>query len=215
MEEHRMRRLAIPAAAFIFSAAQCVSAHAGDACEREMIRASRQHGVPIAVLYAVGLTESGRRSSMQPYVLNIDGRSQDAASVREALMHFEEARRRGAKLIDLGCMQINHYYHGHRFESVEAMLDPVKNVDYAARFLKELRGREGDWTRAVARYNAGPDNAPAQQRYVCRVIANLVASGLGSWTERARAFCQDRHQHAANSTMSPVGRQPRTSASPY
>ena len=42
---------------------------------------------------------------------------------------------------------------------------------------------------AVARYHAGPDNDPAQKRYVCRVIANMVATGFGKWTGNARAFC--------------------------
>ena len=64
------------------------------------------------------------------------------------------------------------------------MLEPATNVDYAARFLQELKAREGTWTMAVARYHAGPDNDPAQKRYVCRVIANLVATGFGAWTSR-------------------------------
>ena len=42
---------------------------------------------------------------------------------------------------------------------------------------------------AVARYHAGPDNDPAQKRYVCRVIANMVATGFGAWTPQSRAFC--------------------------
>jgi soluble lytic murein transglycosylase-like protein len=70
------------------------------------------------------------------------------------------------------------------------MFDPPTNVAYAARFLRQLKAREGSWTMAVARYHAGPDNDPAQKRYVCRVIANLVASGFGAWTTEARAFCQ-------------------------
>ena len=60
-------------------------------------------------------------------------------------------------------MQINHYFHAEPFASVKAMLDPAANVDYAARFLKELRSREGSWTMAVARYHAGPNNDPAQK----------------------------------------------------
>jgi len=72
----------------------------------------------------------------------------------------------------------------------EDMLDPSKNVDYAARFLQQLKAREGSWTLAVARYHAGPHNDPAQKKYVCRVIANLAASGFGAWTADARAFCQ-------------------------
>jgi len=42
---------------------------------------------------------------------------------------------------------------------------------------------------AVARYHAGPDNDPAQKRYVCRVISNLVATGYGKWTPTASEFC--------------------------
>lgn len=110
-------------------------------------------------------------------------------SRQEALAAFEDARRRGIRLIDLGCMQINHRYHAAHFRSVEEMLDPRLNVDYAARFLLRLHARHDTWSMAVARYHAGPDNDPAQKRYVCRVIANMVATGFGKWTERARAFC--------------------------
>jgi soluble lytic murein transglycosylase-like protein len=42
---------------------------------------------------------------------------------------------------------------------------------------------------AVARYHAGPNNNPAQKRYICRVIANMVAVDYGRWTDNARAFC--------------------------
>jgi soluble lytic murein transglycosylase-like protein len=69
------------------------------------------------------------------------------------------------------------------------MLIPARNVDYAARFLGRLRKQEGSWTMAVARYHAGPDNDPAQKRYVCAVIRNLVATGFGSWTPESRQFC--------------------------
>jgi soluble lytic murein transglycosylase-like protein len=96
---------------------------------------------------------------------------------------------RGA-LIDVGCMQINHRFHGARFASVAQMFEPSRNVAYAADFLRMLRGREKNWTLAVARYHAGPGNDPAQKRYVCAVIANMVASGFGQWTDGARQFCR-------------------------
>lgn len=158
-------------------------------CEREMTRAAAHYGVPLGVLYAVGMTETGRRGSLQPYAMNIAGRPFFADSVDEALAEFRAARRQGVELIDLGCMQINYYYHGEQFRSVRAMFDPATNVAYAAEFLQRLRKREGSWTMAVARYHAGPDNNPAQKRYVCAVISNMVASGFGSWTRNAKAFC--------------------------
>jgi soluble lytic murein transglycosylase-like protein len=157
-----------------------------------MARAARTHSVPLGVLYAVGLSETGRKGVLHPYALNIDGKTVMAADLRNALARFREAKNNGAKLVDVGCMQINHRYHGDKFAGVEAMFDPARNVDYAARFLKELRAREGNWTMAVARYNAGPNNTIAQRRYICSVIGSLVASGFGSWTSGARTYCGER-----------------------
>lgn len=165
------------------------AAHADDLCEREMHRASSKYDIPIGILYAVGLTETGRKDSLQPYAMNIEGKAVFMPSAAAAVMKFNEAHGQGAKLIDLGCMQINHYFHASAFPSVGAMLDPATNVDYAARFLKQLRAREGNWTMAVARYHAGPNNNPAQKQYVCRVMENMVASGFGNWTQKARMFC--------------------------
>ncbi len=159
-------------------------------CEREMTRAAKKYDVPLGVLYAVALTETGRRGSLHPFALNIEGPSFFPHTLEEALQRYEQARKAGAKLIDIGCMQINHYYHGSHFRSVIDMFDPRENVEYAAQFLKDLRVKEGSWTLAAARYHAGPDNNPAQKQYVCAVMANMVASGFGRWTPSARAFCQ-------------------------
>src|SRR5262245_9892485 len=186
----RPLRASALAMAFMSSAAS-VGASAGEnACEREMARAAERHGVPLGMLYAVGLTETGRGDSLQPYALNIEGRPVYDTDKRAALRQVEAARLAGARLIDIGCMQINQHFHARNFESVEAMLDPAQNVDYAARFLNELKAREGSWTKAVARYHAGPNNDPAQKKYVCRVIANMVATGFGQWTAEASAFCR-------------------------
>jgi soluble lytic murein transglycosylase-like protein len=186
-----IRKAALPIAWAVICMSSAVAAFAADkACEREMLRAAQQHGVPLGMLYAVGLTETGRGDSLRPYALNIEGRSVYDIDKAEAMRQFAAARQAGIKLIDVGCMQINHHFHASHFASVEEMLDPARNVDYAAQFLKRLRAREGSWTRAVARYHAGPNNDPAQKRYVCRVIANMVATGFGRWTDDARAFCR-------------------------
>jgi soluble lytic murein transglycosylase-like protein len=181
-------------AAFTFNAAHATppeEAAESRTCEREMMRAAAKYGVPVGMLYSVGLAETGKRGSLQPYAMNVEGRAVFSKSAAEAMQRFEVARRSGAKLIDLGCMQINHYFHRDNFTSLESMLNPRDNVDYAARFLKELKGRHESWTMAVARYHAGPDNDPAQKRYVCKVISNMVATGFGKWTPGARSFCAD------------------------
>ena len=154
------------------------------------MRASERYGIPAGILYAVGLTETGRKGSLQPNALNIEGKALFPKSRAEAVAAFNDARRQGRKLIDLGCMQVNHHYHAGNFRGVEDMLNPHRNVDYAARFLASLHARHATWSMAVARYHAGPDNDPAQKVYVCRVIANMVAVGFGKWTDNARAFCR-------------------------
>ena len=158
-------------------------------CEREIALAARRYDIPLAVFYAVGLNESGAKGRLQPYAMNIDGRSSADPTLGEAIARFREAKTAGARMIDIGCMQINHHYHGARFASLQAMFDPAQNIDYAARFLRDLKTRERTWTMAVARYNAGPDNDPAQKKYVCGVLTRMIASGFGAWTDSAKIFC--------------------------
>ena len=174
--------------AAVFTSSAPVAALANP-CEGEILRASKKYDVPVGILYAVGLTETGHKGSLQPYALNIEGKAVFARSAAEAERLFAQARRNGKTLIDLGCMQINHRYHADKFGSLGEMLDPHHNVDYAARFLVELKHRHKSWSLAAARYHAGPDNDPAQKRYVCRVITNMVATGFGQWTDGARSFC--------------------------
>ncbi|MDM7979215.1 MAG: transglycosylase SLT domain-containing protein [Rhizobium sp.] len=159
------------------------------ACEGAISAAAAKYGVPEGILYSVGLTETGRKGSLAPYAMNVEGKAYYFDDLDAALDGFELARMGGAKLIDVGCMQINQHFHGEHFTSVEAMFDPRRNVEYAARFLSNLHNRHETWTMAVARYHAGPNNDPAQKRYVCRVISNLVATGYGNWTPNARQFC--------------------------
>ncbi|MHA7772940.1 transglycosylase SLT domain-containing protein [Roseibium sp. M-1] len=178
--------------ASIFSAGLAslpAAAETQNVCEREMIAAAQKYKVPLGVLYAVGLTETGRRNSLYPYALNIEGKSVFPPSRQAAKDDVIDAQQHGKKLIDIGCMQINAYYHGEKFRSVEHMLEPRANVQYAAQFLKDLRQSQGSWTMAVARYHAGPNNDPAQKRYVCTVIRNMVATGFGSWTDKSKQFC--------------------------
>jgi soluble lytic murein transglycosylase-like protein len=173
----------------MFSAPPAALGAEANVCERELVRAAAEHHVPIAMLYAVGMTESGRGGSLEPYALNIEGRAAYEPDKAAALRAFREAKRGGARLIDIGCMQINHHYHSDSFATLEDMFDPAKNVAYAARFLSDLKQREGTWTKAIARYHAGPKNLPAQKSYVCRVVRSMVAVGMGEWTNEARSYC--------------------------
>lgn len=180
----------------------------GGSCERHILHSSKKFNVPVGILYAVGLTETGKKGSLHPFALNVEGRSYFATSKSDALRKFANAKARGVDLIDVGCMQINHYWHKAGFSSVEEMFEPKKNVAYAAKFLQKLRQREGSWTLAVARYHAGPNNDPAQKKYVCRVLSNIVAAGFGKWTKTSRTFCATTRKKPARNKARPksIGR---------
>lgn len=184
-----VRALASSAIAVLLSSLATFASAAGNPCEPEILRASERYGIPTGILYAVGLTETGNKGSLQPNAMNIEGKALFPANRSAAISAFGQARSGGAKLIDVGCMQINVFYHGKEFRSLEDMFDPRQNVDYAARFLTDLKRRHMSWSMAVARYHAGPNNDPAQKQYVCRVIANMVATGFGKWTQNASDFC--------------------------
>ena len=162
-------------------------ASANGACEHEMARAARTHGVPLGVLYAVGLSETGRKGVLNPYALNIDGKT---VSPRTSAMPWPSSARRRTRApswsISAACRSTI---------AITATSSPSVRGDVRSGQERRLCGAlsqgvaraEGSWTMAVARYNAGPNNTIAQKRYVCSVIGSLVASGFGSWTSKARA----------------------------
>jgi len=188
MKRHQMSALLLLALATSTSEALASTG----ACEKQIQAAAAKYGIPEGILYSVGLTETGRKGILSPYALNVEGKAYFPATAQAAMAQVEQARKNGATLIDIGCMQINHHYHGGEFASLQAMFDPGRNVEYAARFLQQLHNRHDTWTMAVARYHAGPNNDPAQKQYVCRVIANLVATGYGNWTVPAAKFCDKK-----------------------
>lgn len=165
------------------------AASTSNVCERELARASAVYNIPLPVLYAVGLQESGINGHLQQYMLNVAGKDYLATSLPDAMRAFNEARAQGIKLIDIGCLQVNYYYHGKKFRSVEQMFNPRLNVDVAAQELRDWRKSQGNWTMAVARYNASKHNVAGQKRYVCAVIRRLVDTGMGDWTPEARSLC--------------------------
>ncbi|MBJ7535911.1 lytic transglycosylase domain-containing protein [Rhodomicrobium vannielii ATCC 17100] len=191
----KLRAIAI-AVLFIFSLPPA-GAVEQNLCEREMVAAASKYEIPLGVLYAVGLAETGIGGNLRAFSLNLEGKAIYSLDKAQAIERFHAARRDGLRLIDVGCMQLNYYFHGEQFASVDEMLDPRKNVDYAARFLKELKQREGTWTLAVARYNAGKNNKEGQKRYICQVLDRLVQSGFGVWTPRASEFCASERRQAA------------------
>lgn len=127
-------------------------------CDRAATLAARETGVPLSVLRAISLTETGRRQGGAlrpwPWTVNMEGKGAWFADMGEALAFIDKAMARGATSFDVGCFQINHRWHGENFSSVRQMFDPVANALYAARFLGNLHAELGDWSQAAGAFHS-------------------------------------------------------------
>ena len=98
------RRILVAALSICNAGAAAAATDNARSCEREMARASQQHGIPLGILYAVGLTETGRRGALHPFALGAEGQTVFARDMDDAMASFEAMRAKGIKLIDVGCM---------------------------------------------------------------------------------------------------------------
>lgn len=140
---------------------------AGDAsvCERVAQDAEHAYGVPAGMLLAIGRVES--RS--WPWTANIDGAAEVYQSRTEAIEALTRVRSPHPVDVDVGCFQISMRYHPMAFASVAEALDPAANANYAARFLRDLHDRLGEWTRAAGAYHSATE--PLEAAYRDQVMA--------------------------------------------
>ena len=73
------------------------------------------------------------------------------------------------KNIDVGCMQINLKYHKKEFDCIESIIDPEKNVEYAAKFLKLLFKKHKRWNEAISRYHS---SSPIRKKIYLKKVQN-------------------------------------------
>lgn len=137
-------------------------------CEDAASEAASRTGVPLAILRAITLTETGRPRggalAPWPWAINQAGEEHWFASRDEAMTYVSQTLEQGIRNVDLGCFQVNHRWHAKGFTSLAAMIDPLENALYAARLLKSLYARHGDWSKAAGAYHSGTPEFAARYR---------------------------------------------------
>lgn len=127
-------------------------------CESAATDASVVTGVPLSVLRAISLTETGRKANGDfrpwPWTVNMEGKGYWFDTRDEALAFVYKEYKRGARSFDVGCFQINFKWHGEAFTSIEQMFEPRPNGVYAARFLASLYAETGSWSAAAGAYHS-------------------------------------------------------------
>ncbi len=150
------------------------------ACTTAIAAAERGSGIPAGLLAAIARVESGRPRpgggiAPWPHAINAGGAGRYPETKAAAIAEVEALRARGIASVDVGCMQVNLFHHPQAFGSLEAAFDPATNVAYAARFLRDLHARTGNWAEAVAQYHSSePGRGLA---YHSRVTVARVAAG--------------------------------------
>lgn len=129
-------------------------------CASAISQAERAEALPQGLLYAIALTESGRRQAdgtvaPWPWTLNADGQGFYADSQQDAVTLARHLQGQGVRNIDLGCLQISSRFHPRAFSSLDQAFSPVPNARYAAALLRQLYQRLGTWEQAVAHYHSG------------------------------------------------------------
>jgi len=127
-------------------------------CSQAAAYAAQETGVPVSVLQAISLTETGRNRSGEmhpwPWTVNMEGKGVWFENEDEARAYVYKNYKRGARSFDVGCFQINYKWHGHGFASIEEMFEPNPNALYAANFLLKLYREKGDWSSAAGAYHS-------------------------------------------------------------
>ncbi len=155
-------------------------------CEEAARIASDRAGVPLDILRAVALTETGHRPAgggpLQPWpwATNQGGAGNWFPSHDEAAAHVDTLLAEGVTNVDLGCFQLNHRWHADAFASTADMLDPLQNALYAASLLKRHYAASGDWSAAAGAYHSGTPGYA--ERYRARFDAILADLGTAPAT---------------------------------
>lgn len=137
-------------------------------CETAIAAAEPGGDTAPGLLHAIGLVESGRRDPRTgerhpwPWTVSAEGVGTYYPTKAEAIAAVEALRAHGTDSIDVGCMQVNLFFHPTAFATLDDAFDPALNTRYAARFLRSLYARTHDWPAAAAAYHSFTPGPGAQ-----------------------------------------------------
>jgi len=148
---------------------------ASNLCLKAAEPVEKHLNAPSGLLQAISLKETGRWFQKQgisypwPWTVTANGKGIYLATKKDAIRKVEELQKEGIRNIDVGCMQINLFYHPNAFSNLGLAFDPLTNTKYAAKFLTNLYENNGSWNLAIEKYHSG--DAVRGQRYRRAVMA--------------------------------------------
>lgn len=137
---------------------------------------AEKHGIDPYILYAVALTESRKNDGQNhvipsPWAINNAGNAFISGSQQEAEALLYQLMDQGKRNIDIGIMQVNLRWHGHRVAKPEQLLVPSTNLEIGASVLSEaIQSVPGNLAHGIGRYYSWKNELAAIQ-YGQKVIA--------------------------------------------
>ncbi|CUH68547.1 hypothetical protein TG4357_03659 [Thalassovita gelatinovora] len=179
-------------------------------CEALAAKTGARHGLPRDLMPAISRVETGLKQGENgvrawPWTLNVQGKGYYFPTREAALKKLREVLDSGVRNVDIGCMQINYRWHSSQFSSIEEMMSPKENTEYAAKFLTRLKDRHGSWEAATRHYHsADGDRGEAYLNRVNRVVAKLpqqqpsfvASTAAGRSVTEPQAAAQPVRRHA-------------------
>ncbi len=155
-------------------------------CEAAAQAAEAKFGLPHGLLDSIAKAESGRPITglrdvrAWPWTIDADGRGLFLDSKAAAIAWVQGAQARGARFIDVGCLQVDLPMHPGAFGSLDEAFDPAANADYAARYLRSLYTEaHGDWNVAVGLYHSHTPDLAAEYRNRVAAVGAGIITGIG------------------------------------
>ena len=143
-------------------------------CSQATRNMEKKHHIKQHLLTTISSIESGRwnekaqQTLAWPWTINAQGKGYFFDTKADAIKKVRELQSQGITSIDVGCMQVNLLYHGHEFANLEQAFDPVHNVEYAAKFLRNLyKANDHDWLKAAMSYHSSlPEKANVYRKKI-------------------------------------------------
>ena len=160
-----------------------------EVCRQHIDKEEKSKGIESGLLEAIAQIES----KLTPYTVNVSGYGHSFKTVDAAVKFIKTKQNEGCRNISVGPMQLHLPSHRRNFNSIESMLDPQKNISYAANLFAKLIRRTGSTEKAVKMYHSG--NHSKGEAYKNRVF--------GAWAKirKRKTNSPDIHQISAKKSL--------------
>lgn len=173
---------------FAFSSLICTAAAASAPAAKFSLkgtvfeRVGSEKNLDPVLLYALACIESAVASNAKgfvrpyPWVLRTSSGPYYGKTKEEAVTELNRLlSRRKKRSIDIGMLQINSVWHGHRVKNLVDLLDPYTNLSVAADILNECLARfPNNAFKAIGAYHSSDSRKAARYaKHVARLYSQL------------------------------------------